>query len=209
MEMNLKDMERRPYSYWGADGILDLVVGWVSFLIGGLWLVGLNLPRRPAVWIPFWIIAPIAFTALSLLQGRIVRRLKERTTDPRTGQIELRAPAGWTRAVGLGISLLFGAFVTYSVFSGQGLARLPMESIIGFGVPASLGLQFLLIGRHQRRFLILSGICLASTISGFLRGFRYSTLLWNLVAVGLALGIMGTIRLRSYLKAHPQAGASE
>lgn len=206
MEIDLRDIERRPFSYWVADGIPELIAGGIMFVSGLLWLIGMSLQRHPAIWIPFWILLAVGLTALSLSQWRFVRWLKGRISDPRTGHVELMGPSRSARGVGLGITLLLGVSVLYSVSTGKGLATLPIDPILGYGAPTFLGLIFLLLGFRNRRYLILAGTCFACTFIGYLRGLELVTFLWTLVAVGLVTGMMGTLRLRRYLLSHPHGG---
>jgi len=195
-----QDVRRRTLRYWYVDGLAEIAVGVVFFLLAMLFVLMGVLAPSPAV---SWLLG-LGQPALILLGwwggGRAVRHFKERITYPRTGYVEYKRPRpnrclamlALTMVISVAVALLAASFaasipeVWLPVFTAGPVAR------FGF----FLGIQFGL-----RRFYPAAT---AMMLAGFLppllglEGAYASALLLGEVAI--VWWLSGALALRSYLR---------
>ena len=194
-----KEIERRPQRYWNVDGLPEVVMGFLFILWGGLTLIGDALPRRPVYGI-YWLVVPVVLATSGFWGNWAIKRLKERITYPRAGFVEMRGPRKMVAAAAAVIALGLAALIV----SGGMVA---IKQWIPPGCAVVMALGFLLMGVRYRMPDLLGlaavslglGIWMYQTKAGFVQ------LNWTFVCLGAASLVLGTVRLRRFLRANPKA----
>jgi hypothetical protein len=204
--LDLRDIERRATTYWNVDGLPELMMGLLWLLWGGSMLVGQTLPRG-TVWNLYWMFTPALLVLSGVAANWMTKKLKARITFPRAGYVEWNEP---TRAVRL-------ATAAVAVISAAALAALVARSRVegvehiaapGFGV--ILSLAFLVISVRQRApyHLAMAGVALMLGLAFGALKIGWDGMNWMLVVLGIAEALIGSLRLRMFLRRNPlEAGA--
>jgi hypothetical protein len=182
---------RRAERYWYEDGLVELGVGFVFLLIGGLFLVAAF--THEGTWVAIGL--PVIVLGGAHVSRRLVRRAKERWVFPRTGLVEFRPARPVFRAaaalLALGIAVFLQSFVPVLK---DGRAELPLTGLV-----VAAGLAWFGFRGRIGRFLVVAACSLA--VAG--AAARLPSSAGNAVffgGVGLALALSGGFALARYLK---------
>lgn len=203
MQSNLSEVEQRVRRYWYADGLVEIIGGGLSILIGTYTIMQELLPEGS-----IWHTVLGGFYFLLLVGGVFITRwlvtsLKARITYPRTGYVDYPSAkqTGWRRlltvAIAVGVSILL---VSFGRLVGT-FSWVPAFTGILFGF-----VLFLVIARKSGpdRFFVLA---ILSILLGFILSFSGLNLSYSLglfyAFVGLAYSVSGVIALRHYLHENP------
>ena len=201
MDRELKSAERRAYRYWYEDGFIDLLLGAFFLLVGVTSL--LQDAQLPGGLVTALNVARvIVVLAAALALRRIVRKLKQQVTYPRTGYVGYRQRPGWLRWVRVGTGLVTGVLIGLLAASRSEAVRwLPVLVGIVIGVAHFyVGTSFHLTRYH---LLALVAVLLGSVVAWLdLSGTLQLALL--LGGVGCAQIIAGAVTLIGYLRRHPR-----
>ena len=191
MKTDLPPIERRLFSRYFDDGLLDLLAGMGLLSMGIGWVLSL-VPLSavaPAVLVPMW------------------KPLRERLVQPRTGSVRFRPDRLarqrrhhlWFIAAGV-FTFLLGIGVFFLVRDGAGpslrvVATLPAVLLAAgaAGVGASLGLY---------RFLAYAGVLVAGGVAVMWFSLNPG---WALVGGGVAVTLVGSLLLARFIRHHPIA----
>lgn len=200
--VDLKSIERRPMQYWFIDGLPELAMGLLWIVWGGAWLLGLALPRGK-VWSVYWTFVPLLLTLSGVAATWVVKKLKARITFPRAGYVEWQAPTGGQRLAAMIVAAFTAAAAVALVTLSRRVPDLASLAAPGMGVLLSLG--FVVASRTQRapHLLLLAAL---SLVLGFAFGALdtgWEAMNWMLLALGVAMMIVGAVRLRLFLLKNP------
>ena len=206
-EIDIREALRRPARYWNCDGLPLLAMGMVWIL----WGSGLLVAEMAE---GYWRLAVLPLTIICLgaafSVNPVIKRIKERITEPRTGAMQLREEVHLpAMVVAFSTSLALAALMA--------VIRMGMLGQLSKALPCLLGL---VIGggsvyaarRCQLRSYSTVGLlALAAGIGVTLFGPAFPASIGAFIVLyGLASALCGALDLRSYLRAHPQpAGAVE
>lgn len=209
MSNNLSDVERRVQRYWYTDGIVEIIGGGLSILIGTYTIIQ-ELLAEGSIWRTI-----LGGCYVLLLIGGIfitqwlVTNLKTRITYPRTGYVSYRSQkqTGWRRLLTTGIAV------------GVSALLIRFGRLVGTfdWVPAFTGVLFaivLLVLMARRggpdRFYILA---ILSLLLGLILSFSGLNLSYSLGLfyglVGLSYALSGALTLRRYLQDNPLPADAE
>ncbi|NPV78021.1 MAG: hypothetical protein HPY59_16795 [Anaerolineae bacterium] len=195
-----EEIRRRTLRYWYVDGLTEIAVGVVFFLLAMLFVLMGVIAPSPAI---HWLLG-LGQPALILLGwwvgGRAVRYFKERITYPRTGYVEYKRPQPNRRLAKLALTAVISfavAMIAASFASSIPEAWLPVFT----AAPIALFVIYMAIQFGLRRFYLAAA---AIMLAGFLplllglEGAYASALLLGVVAV--IWWLSGALALRSYLR---------
>jgi hypothetical protein len=203
MTNNFSDVEQRVKRYWYTDGIVEIIGGGLSILIGTYTMIQKLVPDGS-----IWSTILGGFYVFLMVGGIFITRwlvtnLKTRITYPRTGYVDYHSQkhTGWRRLLTVGIA--FGVSALLIIFG----------RLVGTfnWVPAFTGLLFafvlLLVMSRQGgpdRFYILA---ILSVLLGLILSFSSLNLSYSLGLfyglAGLVYLTSGALTLRRYLLENP------
>lgn len=194
------DVKRRTLRYWYVDGLTEIAVGAVFFLLALLMVLIAILSPSPAV---NWLLG-LGQPALILFGwwagGRAVHYFKERITYPRTGYVEYkRNKAGrrWKKATLGFLVAFFVAFLAASFASAIPETWLPML----MAVPIAVFVIYLAVQFDLLRFYLVAAAIFLSGFLPVLLGLRDSpATAFILAAVAIIFWVSGALALNNYLR---------
>lgn len=203
MKSPLETAQKRTRRYWYEDGLSELAAGAVILLMA---LVNLALGLlAPPPW-KDWLSAlglPVIVIGGGILARRLVERLKERLTYPRTGYLRYPRPKPTRRFMSAGIAIgvaLMVTLMTAWLSAAQSERLIPaltglLSAILILFIGMSVGLaRFYLLAVWQFAFGLLgSRLNLPAPFD----------LALFFGALGVGLLISGGITLSRYLRANP------
>lgn len=201
MEPRIRDAERRAYRYWYEDGLIDILLGMFLLLVGATSVLE-EVPLPEGLAIAAGVVRIVVVVVAALVLRRIVRRLKERVTYPRTGYVAYRRRPGWLRWLKVGTGVTAGAIIGLLSVSQSGVVQwLPV--LAGTLIGAALlyaGVRFDLTRYHALALVsvLAGGVAAWLALSSTLR------LALLLGIVGLAAVVAGVVTLIGYLRRNPR-----
>ena len=201
-EPNLKEIERRAYTSYHQDGLLDI--------IAGMYILGFGLGIFMDMILDFGfgvIIMPGGLIAVAL---PIWISAKRKITIPRIGFVKFRT-GGTTKLTAIFIGLMvvgLGAFSVFTLATVQGGSRMWLDLIfqngmliVGFGSLAVCLLFGYSMGlKRLYAYGVLSVIALV--IGHFMRIF----FAYILTALGITVMVVGVALLIGFVKKYPLQG---
>jgi len=198
----------RASQYWMEDGLVELMLGLLICGQFGVYMAAGALPRGPITDFVSTFGAQAFCLAITLSIFGGFKKLKARITFPRTGYVALPKPSRTRRvamitlvplagvAMALAIPLVPGSYeVWLGRLASPAAAMLLAACFIGGGLqykqPSMLweGLLTLLFAPFLSLLTNLSGMKAVGLL---------------MITVGVSMAIIGALRLRSFLKAHPR-----
>lgn len=209
------DIQNRVRRYWVEDGIPDLIVGSFFFIYSALLWWGAHSTQN---WIN--IISTVALVLMVIFGRKLIEKLKEIITFPRTGYVKYASiqPEQTVRRVmlGLGIAAFLALLVLIAFIVGGESAG---STFVWILIPLFISFVIGLFGYSQKStryifYTIFSLICgLVSVLLA--QHFSLSThnALLNGVGIFLPLGLImiigGFWTLRNYLARNPDVVADQ
>lgn len=123
-EDKLHSLSKQTTQYWYQDGLTEILMSLVSFLLAVYFLLELLLPEGSFLHI----ILIIIFISLILISSRLINnmisRLKEKITYPRTGYVSYRIPSKkqknlWIISSSLVIAAILLIVVLFAFYQGS------------------------------------------------------------------------------------------
>jgi hypothetical protein len=195
MPSPLSEARIRTQRYWFRDGLEEITLGIICWLMGGL-----NLARGKALWF-----VPATLILMAFFVPRIKTALRERITYPRSGYADYGASRRRLRGV-LFMAVALASFVPivlavrYARCAGWDLDRwLPAVTGLSVGAMAT----YVSVRHRLPRFLVVG---LLSIILGVAVSVAYPPRLAIAIfsiGVGCAFLCSGGVTLRSYLRTAP------
>lgn len=205
---DLKEIERRPKQYWNADGLPDLLFGFVWIL----WGIGFLLPELlPAgKWRSYYGWVSLAFLVVSgYVANWAIKKLKQRLTFPRTGYVEWRKPGIGARVAVMILAAAVAAGTALLASHGKewGIADYaPPAAALFFAVGYLLAAIW-----HKLPHLLYSSalsLVLAGVIAWTRMDLQQAWILF-LLCLGVLSCLVGFIRLRIFMQQNQQQPESE
>lgn len=203
---DLNQVLRRPARYWNIDGLPLLGMG--TFWL--LWGAATLLMERLA---GYWKVASVPLTILFMGGGfalnYIVKRLKQRITEPRAGAMRLREDVKWPAAIGAVAAAFAIAAVVVVLKTGlHGESQSALPGGIGLVIAAA---YFYSSRRYQIPSYSAAGLCaLLSGLGLMVFGVDFpASLGWFFVLVGSASIVCGVGDLLRFLHQNPLPGGEE
>jgi hypothetical protein len=201
-EPNLKEMERRAYTSYHQDGLLDIFVG--VYILG----FGLGIFADMAWELGFGSIMPAILIATVL---PIWIAAKRRITMPRIGFVKFGPGGGTSKLMAILIGLAvagLGAFFAFSLATFQSGLRQWLDLIfqngmliVGFGTLAVC----LLFGYSMglKRLYAYGLLALISLVIGHFAGISFA---YILMALGTTVMVAGIALLIGFVRKYPLQG---
>lgn len=199
--VNLAEIARRPQRYWNADGLPELMMGFVWMLWGFCWLLGESLPRG-TVSSFYWILTPALLALSGFASVWATKKLKARITFPRAGYVEWAEPTGAQRRLAAAAAMISAALLVIVLVKARANG---LERTAPLALSVVLSLAFVIASLTQRapHLLALAGVALMLGLTAAAVDAGWQSLNWILVGVGMATCISGLIRLVLFLKRNP------
>jgi MFS family permease len=205
MSEQIDGIMRRTRGYWYSDGFIEIAIGGLFALIGGLLFLQSRVLSGSAPMVVFAVGVPLLIMGGSLLSKQLVRALKERVTYPRTGYIayEKKRDTGKRRWFVPAFALLLAlAYIAADVLTSD--AQVDLSS---FGVPLMVGLiggaAFAYAGYNVgvARFYVLGALAAVLGVAVSIAGLG-DVLGTAVVFIGLGVAqvITGVLALAVYLR---------
>lgn len=198
MANNIDKVVRRTYGYFYDDGLVEMALG-LLFIAVGLWLVlwsGLASPGFLGLLLAIGL--PLLIFGGALLFKRLIRKLKERITYPRTGYVSYRQnqpDRGRWLFIGTALLLTLLAVLLPGSFN-------QMSVMVG----ALLGVILIYMGYRVevRRFYLVGFVAIILGFGLAQTGLEEVLALGLLfIGAGVTLLIAGAMTLILYLRRHP------
>jgi len=198
--VDVDDVTLRVQRNWMEDGLVEIMLGLIMATLSGLFLAIAAVPRGPfADFMGLGGVQTLLLVVvLSIVWG--FKKLKARVTFPRYGYVALPEP---TRTSRISMIATFAAFaVIFSLLTSTGFGRMAVP-----GAAVVFALALILPGLRVRVPRMMWEGVLALIIGALLylftdlKGSR--GLLAFMATIGASLAIIGSLQLRSFLKAHP------
>lgn len=189
--------EQRAKRYWYEDGISEIAIGCLSFLVGVLFYVEANatpdsLPSSfSAIGLPLLIIGG------GLIVSRLVKTVKERITYPRTGYVAYCRTSSKRRFITGAIAGFVGAIIAVLLRTRTDLlGYLPVLE----GLVIGAALLYMAHSLGVIRFYFLSVLSAIVGAVVFLEGLENTPgLAVYFMVMGIALIVSGFLTLWNYL----------
>lgn len=200
---NINQLMQRTERYWYEDGFQDMAFG--GFLLGIALLFGVQAitPAGSPLWLVWGLGSPLLLIGGALLVSKVVRRLKERVTYPRTGYVAYQRAHGKVRWIRASLAFVISAGIAAGIIVLQ-KNWLSLTVILGFVYLATF--SFLAFRFGLRRYVFMAFWCLALglglaslSLKSDIAGAMYH------VGAGAALMVAGWFTWRQYDQNAPQA----
>lgn len=199
--INLAEIARRPQRYWNADGLPELMMGFVWMLWGFSWIIGESLPRGTVSSV-YWMLTPALLALSGFASVWATKKMKARITFPRAGYVEWNAPTGAQRGLAAAAAIISAALLVVILTKARANG---VEHIAPLALGVLLSLAFVVASLVQRvpHLLALAAVALMLGLAAGALNAGWESLNWILVGVGMATSISGLIRLVLFLKRNP------
>jgi hypothetical protein len=203
MSDELKKSQQRAIQYFYSDGTFEFALGLLSLLLA----VYFYLEAHVQGWLSTIVEASLVLVMISgaVLINRLIKRLKERLTWPRTGYVSYQRKKGVQRGWGFAIGLVIGgvvAMVTTVLVMTQDLKIAVMPLLSGL----LFGMLLVILGWRASipRFYLLA---LLSAVLGVALAYSRLENTVGLIAyyasITVVLLFTGTCVLRTFLRQNP------
>jgi hypothetical protein len=209
MQDPINEYAKRTMRYWYVDGLAEIAGGMVVMLLSLVFLIGAMLEPGPTTDLFLALGQPVIVIAGALAARRVVSKLKERVTYPRTGYVEYRRPRG-RRNIRL-IAMTMGIAAAFAVVFGIIQNIIQPRWIPGIsGAVIALLLVYLAYENGIRRFYIMAlyTFFLGLLVVSVRLATIYATPLF-FGGFGLGWILSGVVTLRDYLRTTKPAGQEE
>jgi hypothetical protein len=199
--IDFADLSRRPLKHWSMDGIPEITMGSLWILWGGSMLLSDVLPPGDATD-SFRTMLPFVLVISALAVNRLTKTLKAKITEPRTGRVVLADPSVAARIATAAIAGIAAAGLVGLIATAKAVA---WEHFITSGVAIMIALALVVgaIRTQAPHLLWLAGFALLLGAWMFLTDAGTHGFNWMLLALGSASVVLGTIRLRQFLRQNP------
>jgi hypothetical protein len=209
MDKELDRFKKDTIRYWFEDGLSDIVIGSLFFIVGGLTVLQGLLEPGSALTGFYGMLIFVVILAGTPLSRRLIRTLKERFTYPRTGYIAYKAPSSLQRIVSLILAIIFSIIVLLLVIASSLSQITWLPTILGIMLAAILSL----IGYRNaviRYQLMAVGVAGIGFLLSLFNAVEWLSIGIMLSSCGLALMLSGLITLFRYLhNTQPDHGAAD
>ncbi len=200
---NVDKIMQQTQRYWYEDGFHDLGFGGFILAIGLLFLAQMLTPPGSPLWLVWGLASPLFLVGAALIVGKVVRRLKEQVTWPRTGYVSYRRERGASNVLRLLGVIVVSAGVSAAIVVVQ-KNWLSLTVIFGFVYMATLTYIALRFG--LRRYLLLALWCmgLGLALAPWSLTLSQASAIYH-IGIGSAWMLAGWLTWRQYDKRAPSA----
>lgn len=199
MAKDINQVIRQTYRYFYEDGLVEMALGLLFVVVGGLLFVWQATTTSSVAAIILAIGLPLLVISGALLFRRIIRQLKERITFPRTGYVAYRQEK---RDSGRWLIIVTVLTLTIAViFLPESFNR--MQFMVG----SLLGAVLIYMGYRVGvwRFYIFGALAVALGVGlTLVKLEEVLAIAFLFVASGLLLLVAGALALMVYLRRYPQ-----
>ena len=203
MTDDLKRPQLRAIQYFYVDGSFEFGFGLLCLILAVFFYAETHVHG----WLSVIVDSSLVLVMIggAWLINRLIKKLKEQITWPRTGYVTYNRQEGYKRGWRVALGMISGGLVAATVavlvtIPGIHVAMMPLLS--GF----LLGIVMVVLGLRARlmRFYLLAGL---STLAGILMGYSGMENILALAVYYLIFGLLlfatGTWVLRVYLRQNP------
>ncbi len=199
----IKSLMRKTQRYWFKDGFYDLGFGAFILAVGLLFVVQALTPPGSPLWLVWGLGGPALLIGGAFLMSKVVRRLKERITYPRTGYVRYERPHGLSRLGRALAAAILSAGIAMAIIISQ-RNWLSLTVVLGFVYAATftyVGLRFSLM-----RYLVLAAwsLLLGLALAPLSLATDPAGAVFHL-GTGAAWMLAGWLTYRRYIAAAPRA----
>jgi hypothetical protein len=203
MTDDLKKPQLRAVQYYYVDGSFEFTFGLLCLILSVYFYVETHVQGWLSAVVDLSLV--LVMIGGGVLANRLIRRLKERVTYPRSGYVSYErkpgAKRGWRILLGMVLGGAMAALATVLVSSAfMRISVMPLLTGLLFG------LVFAFLGWRAaiRRFYLLALLSAAlSLLLAFSRLENMSALVVYYAAMALTLLLAGACVLRTYLRRNP------
>jgi len=193
---DLPTLEDRSVQVWNQDGLGECALG-MLFAALGLGIVIARLPSPITTPFPFvWIFLPAAI--VGPLMKRALPRWKAAVTAPRIGYVEPR-PASRARFV----VTMMTVFGIAAIAQARPLTGGAIDVVVVLSALLAAPFVYGAIRWSMPHYLALAAIPAGFGVWAYRTHAGIAALSWLILALGLALVMVGTLRLAWFLASHP------
>jgi hypothetical protein len=199
MDKDLMGIQQKTLRYWFEDGLSEIVIGTLFFIVGaitllqGLLMPGSNLYRFLGLLI-FLVI-----TAGTLSSRWLIRMLKERLTYPRTGYVAYKPPTTIQRTVSLISGIVITIIILLLVILSSQMSIRWIPLILGFMMAGFLFVTGLRTALLKYQFMAIGFVVIGLLLS-FLNIKEWLSIGIMLCSLGLMFLLSGLIALIHYVR---------
>ena len=200
MNDSVKKQKQRTLQYWYVDGLSEMASGFIFLLLALTFWIVHKLPGSLLSGLMAGVGQPLIIILGLLFASRVVRRIKENLTYPRTGYVSYRNRHGKRRWLSMVITILVSAtFAVITVLVMQYLGEIKI--IIFVGLLVALSKIFIAYRVGLLRFYISAGLTfvLALLLAWFYPG-SYAVYYLFFLGMGTIWLISGLVTLLKYLR---------
>jgi hypothetical protein len=192
IDQTMKQTQR----YWYEDGFQDMAFGGFILLIALLFIAQAVTPAGSPLWLLWGIGGPVLLIGGGIVVGKVVKRLKERVTYPRTGYVAYAKPRGKSRWLRIALVLIISAGVSAAIIIVE-KNWLSITVILGFVYMATF--SFLAYHLGLGRYVLLAVWCLALglALAPMALSLQLSGAIYH-VGAGAAMVLAGWLTWRQY-----------
>jgi hypothetical protein len=198
MDKDLMGIQQKTLRYWFEDGLSEIVIGSLFFIVGaitllqGLLMPGSNLYRF------LGLLTFLVITAGTLSSRWLIRILKERLTYPRTGYVAYKPPTTIQRTVSLISGIVITIIILLLVILSSQMSIRWIPLILGFMMAGFLFVTGLRTGLLKYQFMAIGFVVIGLLLS-FLNIQEWLSIGIMLSSLGLMFLLSGLIALIHYV----------
>jgi hypothetical protein len=208
---SLKDIKRRTLRYLMADGLYQLTGGALFTFLGAQGLIVLMVPEG-SLRLIYFIVGQCVLMLVALAALRVVQRLKARITYPRAGYAGIDPPSKARITAALLVGLFWSAAIPWQLVL---LLRKPSYAQLMPLAPLMVGVFWAVVTvaawvrERDPHWLGVAAVALASGLWAYHLKAVPSGMFWVLMSMGVASLVLGTVRLRRFLREKPKPAETE
>jgi hypothetical protein len=197
----INDAMRRSTQYWNIDGLPEIGVGLFWVAMSFFAILPEYVPRqwKGAPAIAMMIVIPLG----SLLMGRVMKSIKRRVTEPRTGYMKPRKPSGAVRIASLATAILVAMGLVFLVREGRA-ANVEHYMVPFLGLITGISLYVLGLRSGVTRLCWLGVLSVvAGIVLAFVPWSFEATISTYFGVLGIFAVISGSLHLHAYMRDNP------
>jgi hypothetical protein len=201
MSNNFDQVAQKTRQYWFSDGIVELSIGSLFFLLGVYFYLQFRLPPESLVLVGFQVGFVFILFGAIYLSRYLVSKLKSRITVPRTGYVSYKRASKKQRILSI-VMIAIIAIINLALFLTTPLSASWIPAITGIFL-GSIWLIFSFRVGLARLFLQSIAAYLLGVILSFSQLEVYLALAVFYGIFSLVLILSGFWTLAAYLRHHP------
>ncbi len=198
---------KQTQRYWYEDGFQDMGFGVFILMIGLLFIGEALTPAGSPLWLVWGMGGPLLLIGGGLVVAKVVRRLKERISWPRTGYVSYAREHGKSRAFRTALAMIVAAVVAAGMIILQ-KNWLSWAVILGIVYMATFSFVAYRFGLWRYLVLAFWALVLGLGLAPLPLTVEQSGAIFH-VGVGLAMVAAGWFTWRHYNQSAPPQEATD